>query len=70
MKRIKKLERKLKHNCPTCQATYTWLETHLARKDNPACPANCLQIWETMLLKHCQEKVLGQELTSEKADYE
>jgi len=33
MKRIKKLEKKIRHNCPTCQATYTLLETHLAKKE-------------------------------------
>jgi len=70
IKRIKTLERKLRHNCSFCQATYTLLETHLTKKDNPSCPANCLQIWEAIILKHCQEKVLGAEVIEKTPDYE
>lgn len=60
-KRIKHLEQKLKHNCPSCQATYTLLETHLTKKDSQ-CHTNCKKLWEKTLIKFCQEKVLGSEL--------
>ena len=65
MKRIKKYEHKLRHNCPTCQATYTLLETHLTKKDPTICPNNCQKIWEEIIFKHCREKVLSQELEQE-----
>ena len=65
VKRIKSLEKKLKHNCTHCLSTYTLLETHLSKKDLSKCPTNCLKAWETTLHKYCQEKVLGQELTEQ-----
>lgn len=65
MKRIRSTEKRIRHNCPSCQATYTLLETHLTRKDNQNCPTNCRQVWEKIIHKYCQEKVLGQELEQE-----
>lgn len=62
MKRIKSTEKILRHNCPTCSATYTLLETHLTQKDLTICQANCLKVWKEILNRHCQEKILGQEL--------
>ena len=62
VKRNKSLENKLRHNCPTCQSSYTLLETHLTRKDNQSCPTNCRKVWEAIIHKYCQEKVLGAEL--------
>ena len=62
MKRIKQIEKKLRHNCPSCLSTYTLLETHLTKKDLTKCPTNCQKTWQNILNKHCQEKVLGAEL--------
>jgi len=65
MKRIRKLEKKIRHNCPSCQTVYTLLETHLTKKDHSKCPADCGKVWEELLNKHYQEKILGQELKQE-----
>ena len=67
MKRIKSLEKKLRHNCPSCQSSYTLLETWLQRKDNQNCQINCSQTWQEIIHKYCQEKVLGQELEQEQS---
>ena len=64
-RRIKATEKRLRHNCPTYQSTYTLLETHLTRKDNNSCSANCKEVWEKIMAKYCQEKVLGQQLQEE-----
>jgi len=56
---------KLRHNCPTCQASYTLLETHLTRKDPTTCQINCKANWEKIIVKFCQEKVLSSELEQE-----
>ena len=69
VRRIKSLEKKLKHNCTHCLSTYTLLETHLTKKDLSKCPANCLKTWEAILHKYCQEKVLGQELQENNEDH-
>ncbi len=69
VKRIKSLEKKLKHNCTHCLSTYTLLETHLTKKDLSKCPTECRKVWETIIHKYCQEKVLGQELQENNEDH-
>ena len=58
--------KKIRHSCPSCSSLYTLLETHLTRKDLTNCSANCKEVWETIIYKYCQEKVLGQELEENK----
>lgn len=57
---------KIRHNCSSCQSSYTLLETHLTRKDLTTCPINCRKTWEQIITKYCQEKVLSSELETEK----
>ena len=66
VRRNKTTEKRLRHNCPSCQSTYTLLETHLTKKDNQTCPTNCQKTWQTIIHKYCQEKVLGAELEENK----
>jgi hypothetical protein len=61
-RRNKSYMNKLRHNCPTCQSSYTLLETHLTKKDLTKCPTECLKTWQAIIHKYCQEKVLGEEL--------
>jgi len=65
VRRNKTTEKRLRHNCPTCQASYTLLETHLTKKDLANCPTNCQKTWQAIIHKYCQEKVLGAELEQE-----
>ena len=69
-KRNKTFMTKIRHNCPSCQSTYTLLETHLTKhltkKDISNCQTNCPKVWEKIIHKYCQEKVLGQELEENK----
>ncbi|MCE8163273.1 MAG: hypothetical protein I3273_03780 [Candidatus Moeniiplasma glomeromycotorum] len=64
-KRNKSYMNKIRHNCPTCQSSYTLLETHLTRKDLTNCQTNCKATWERIIHKYCQEKVLSAELEQE-----
>ena len=74
MKKNKTYERKLTHNCSSCQASFTLRETHLriSKKGESKyyCADNCVSKWEELLFKQAQEKVLGQELENEQKNHE
>ena len=72
MKKNKTYERKLTHNCSSCQTSFTLRETHLRIKTKEKvqyhCADNCVSKWEELLFKQAQEKVLGKELEQEQKE--